>query len=119
MDSSTIKSWIIYCWHGIEDNDIDYMMKVWRITKDSEEYASKIRLDSMQYDTGQRLWDQLIDKISELENSYELNDRDSFLFIVSRNMLDKEAFSKEQAYTSKCAPYYPDKDKRLIGLMYI
>ncbi len=31
MDSSTVKSWIIYCWCGIEDDNIDYMMKVWRI----------------------------------------------------------------------------------------
>ncbi len=60
-----------------------------------------------------------IDKISELEINSKLNDRDSFLFIVSRNMLDKEAFSKELAYTSGCAPNYPDKDKRLIGLMYV
>jgi hypothetical protein len=119
MDSSTIKSWIIYCWRGIEDDDIDYKMKVWRIANDSEEHTSKVRLDRMQYDTGERLWDQLIDKISELEINSELNDRDSFIFIVSRNMLDKEAFSKEQAYTSRCAPNYPDKDKRLIGLMYI
>lgn len=119
MDHSTIKSWIIYCWRGIEDGDIDYMMKVWRIAKDSEEDGCNVRLDGMQYYTEKRLWDQLIDKISEFEINSELNDRDSFLFIVSRNMLDKEAFSKELAYTSGCAPNYPDKDKRLIGLMYV
>ncbi len=73
----------------------------------------------MQYDTGKRLWDQLIDKISELEINSELNDRDSFLFIVSRNMLDKGAFLKELTYTSGCAREYQDKFKRLIGLMYV
>ena len=95
------------------------MMKVWRIAKKSAEDGCKVRLDSMQYDTGERLWDQLIDKISELEVNSELNDRDSFIFIVSRDMIDKAAFSKEQAYTSCCAPNYLDKDKRLIGLMYV
>ncbi len=119
MDSSTVKRWIIYCWRGIEDDNIDYMMKVWQVAKDSENYGNKVLIEEMQYDTGKRLWDQQIDKISELENDSKLNDRDSFLFIVSRNMLDKEAFSKEFAYTSSRAPNYPDKDKRLIGLMYV
>lgn len=63
--------------------------------------------------------DQEIDKITELENDLRLNDLDSFIFLISSNMLNKEALKKERAYSSKWAPDYPDKDKRLIGEMYV
>ena len=119
MDSSTVKRWIIYCWRGVEDDDIDYMMRVWQIAKDSENHRNKVLIEEMQYDTGKRFWDQQIDKISELENDSKLNDLDSFLFIVSSNILDHEAIQKEKAYCLKCAHNYRDKDKRLIGLIYV
>jgi hypothetical protein len=119
MNSSTPHYWILYLYRGIEDYDIDYMKKVWRITEDSEDDGSNVILEEMQYDPSKRLWDQQIDKITELEDDLKLNDRDCFLFLISSSILDHNAYETESAYTLKCAPHYPDKDKRLIGEMYI
>jgi hypothetical protein len=111
--------WIIYCWRGVEDYDIDYMKKVWRIAGESEEKFDNVILEEMRYDTKKRLWDQMANKISELEDSLKLNEKDIFLFIVSNKMLCKKSLKKEQAYSLKCVPHYPDKDKQLIGLMCV
>ncbi len=119
MDSSIIKTWIIYCWRGIEDYDIDYMKAVWRIAKDFKDDGNKVVIEEMLYDLRKRLWDQENDKITELENDLRLNDLDSFIFLISSKMLNKEALKKERAYSSKWAPDYPDKDKRLMGEMYV
>ena len=119
MDSSIVKRWILYLYRGIEDYDINYMKEVWRIAKDSEDNRNNVILEEMQYDPRRRLWDQEIDKISELENDLKLNDLDSFLFLISSNILDRKAYEKELAYSLKCAPDYPDKHKRLIGEMYV
>ena len=119
MDSSRANYWILYLYRGIEDYDIDYMKEVWRIAKDSEDNGNNVILEEMQYDPRKRLWDQEIDKITELEDDLKLNDRDCFLFLISSNILNPNTYEKELAYTLKCAPDYPDKDKRLIGEMYI
>ena len=116
MDSSTAHYWILYFWRGTEDYDIDYMSEVWRIAKDS---GNDVILEEVQYDPGKKLWDQEIGKIAELEDGLRLNDRDSFLFLISSKILNKEAHKKELDYTLKYAPDYPDKDKRLIGEMYL
>ena len=106
-------------YRGIEDYDINYMKEVWRIAKDSEDNGNNVILEEMQYDPRKRLWDQEIDKITELEDDLKLNDRDCFLFLISSNILNYNTHEKELAYSLKCAPDYPDKDKRLIGEMYI
>jgi hypothetical protein len=119
MDSSRANCWILYLYRGVEDYDIDYMKEVWRIAKDSEDSGNNVILEEMQYDPMKRLWDQEIDKIAELEDDLKLNDRDYFLFLISSNIFNPNTYEKEHAYTLKCAPDYPDKDKRLIGEMYI
>jgi len=78
MDSSIAHYWILYLYRGIEDYDIDYMKEVWRIAKESEDNENNVILEEMQYDPRKRLWDQEIDKITELENDLKLNDRDCF-----------------------------------------
>ncbi len=119
MNSSIANYWILYLYRGVEDYDIDYMKEVWRIAKDSEDNGNNVILEEMQYDPRRRLWDQEIDKISELENDLKLNDLDSFIFLISSNILDRKAYEKELAYSLKCAPDYPGKYKRLIGEMYV
>ncbi len=119
MNSSMANYWILYLYRGIEDYDINYMKEVWRIAEDFEDNGSNVVLEEMQYDPRKRLWDQQIDKITELEDDLRLNDRDCFLFLISGNILSHNTYEKELAYTLKCAPDYPDKDKRLIGEMYI
>jgi len=119
MDSSIAHFWILYLYRGIEDYDIGYMKEVWRIAEDSKDNGSNVILEEMQYDPSKRLWDQEIDKITELEDDLKLNDRDCFLFLISSNILNHNTYEMESAYTLKCAPDYPDKDKRLIGEMYI
>ena len=119
MDSSIAHYWILYLYRGIEDYDIDYMKEVWRIAKDSEDNGNNVILEEIQYDPRKRLWDQEIDKITELEDDLKLNDLDCFLFLISSNILNYNTYEKELAYSLKCAPDYPDKDKRLIGEMYI
>lgn len=116
MDSSISHYWILYLCRGMEDYDIDYMKEVWRTAKD---FGNNVILEEMQYDPSKRLWDQEIDKITELEDDLKLNDRDSFLFLISGNILNYNTYEKESAYTLKWAPDYPNKYKRLIGEMYI
>ena len=65
MDSSIPNYWIIYCWRGEVDNDIDYMKAVWRIAEESRESGNEVIVEEMQYDTGERLWDQMVDEICE------------------------------------------------------
>ena len=60
------------------------MKEVWRIAKDSEGYGNKVIIEGMQYDLRKRLWDQEIDKISELEDELKLNSLDSFPFLISQ-----------------------------------
>jgi hypothetical protein len=118
MDSSTTNYWILYLWRGTEDYDIDYMNEVWRIAQESENNGNNVILEEVQYDPRKRLWDQEIGKITELEDDLRLNDRDCFLFLISSKILDRNAYETESTYTLKCAPHYPDKDKRLIGEIY-
>jgi hypothetical protein len=119
MYSPITHYWILYLYRGVEDYDIDYMKEVWQIAKDSEGNGNNVILEEVQYDPERRLWDQEIGKITELEDSLRLNDKDCFLFLISSKILDHNAYNTESAYTLKYAPHYPDKAKRLIGEIYI
>lgn len=119
MDDSTAKTWVVYCWRGIEDDDANYFMKIWQIAHDSEDRGSNVRLEKMKYNAEKRLWDHIIDKISELTTSAELNEEDSFLIVVSHSILDSETFLKEEAYALGCSREYPKGALPLIGLMYV
>ena len=41
------------------------MKEVWRIAEESRESGNEVTVEEMQYDTGERLWDQMVDEICE------------------------------------------------------
>lgn len=119
MGDSSAKIWIVYCWRGIEDDDINYIMRIWQLAKEFEDHGSRARLKRMTFDSGKRLWDHIIAKISELKIRSELNDLDSFIFVVSHNILAGEAFIEERSYALDCTHEYPGRFLRLISLVHV
>ena len=65
MDSSIPNYWIIYCWRGEVIMTSTIMKEVWRIAEESRESGNEVTVEEMQYDTGERLWDQMVDEICE------------------------------------------------------
>jgi len=119
MDDLTAKMWIVYCWRGIQDDDPNYLMKMWRVAAQSEGRGCKVCLERMTFDVRKRLWDHIMAKIFKLTICSQLKRWDSFLFVVSRRILDSEAYSKERAYALDRAREHPKGTLPLIGLMYI
>jgi len=103
------KMWLIYCGHDYQDKDGDAILQQLGYT------SSSVYLGRMDIVTGKRLWDQIVDKVSELK----LCSWDACIFLVSRDTLAGEAYLEEQAYALDQAGKYPKGILPCVGLMYL
>ena len=112
--------WLIYCWCDvIQDDDPSYLAQIERLAQESEGNGNEVCVERIDFDSRERLWDQMINKIFELKAYSKLSIWDSCLFCVSRIMLPGNAFLEEEAYALDHASDYPKDTLPCIGLMYV
>jgi hypothetical protein len=73
----------------------------------------------MDFASGRRLWDQMVEKTFELITCSRLSLSDRCAFIVSHSLLPGDTFLVEDAYISEHICDYPKGTFPCIGLMYL
>lgn len=103
------KTRVIYCGHDCQEKDGDSILEQLGYSH------SSVDLQYMDFNRQMRLWDQILDKVSELN----LSGWDACLFVVSRETLSGEAYLKETDYALENARQYPRGQLPCIGLLYL
>jgi hypothetical protein len=112
--------WLIYCWHDrLFDDHPSYLPEIDELVRQSEETGHQINMERMDFVSGRRLWDQMVEKIFELMNNCGLSLSDRCAFVVSRSLLPGKAFLVEDNHISDHVSDYPKGTFPCIGLMYL
>lgn len=112
--------WLIYCWRdSLEDDHSSYLLKIKELARESREKGNQISVECMDFVFEKRLWDQMLEKISELMSYRGLSLTDRCAFVVSRVLLPGDTFLQENAYINDHVSDYPKGTFPCIGLMYL
>lgn len=112
--------WLIYCWHDrLDDDHPSYLAEIKELARRSKDNGTRIRIERIDFVSGQRLWNQIADKTFELMTSSGLSLSDRCAFIISHSLLPGDTYLKEDAYISDHIGDYPKGTFPCIGLMYL
>ncbi|MES3151670.1 toll/interleukin-1 receptor domain-containing protein [Sphingomonas faeni] len=98
------KLWVTYAWKDNEDLDVDYLLQ------ELEGAGLDVRYDRRQLLTGQRLWDQIDQGITNPVNS------DAWALVVSKHSLESEPCREELNYALQRALTSRGSSFPLIGI---
>ena len=112
--------WLIYFWRDtLEDDHPSYLPEIEALAQKTDKAGHQVRTERMEFASGRRLWDQMIEKTLELMACSDLSLSDRCAFIVSHSLLAGDTFMAEDAYISDSACDHPKGALPCIGLMYL
>ena len=110
--------WLIYCWRdSLVDDHPSYLSDIELLAQQSQDEGHEVHTEQLDYTTSKRLWDQMVEKISELMTNSELSASDRCALFISRVLLPGDAYLKEDAYALEHT--FPGDTLPCIGWVYV